>query len=71
VLSPVRFMHLVVYLNVFLPMLLAVGVTGLKASTLRDNWGSRYQFTNDAGIPAPTGFYWDFEYVFSHEIFSL
>ncbi|KAG0561948.1 hypothetical protein KC19_9G105400 [Ceratodon purpureus] len=39
----------------------SLGITRLSASTLRDNWGSAYQFTNDAGIPAPTGFYWDFE----------
>ncbi|XP_024376501.1 cation-chloride cotransporter 1 [Physcomitrium patens] len=39
----------------------STGITGLKLSTLRENWSSRYQFTNDAGIPAPTGFYWDFE----------
>lgn len=41
----------------------AAGVTGLKLSNLQDNWGSSYQFTNEAGIPAPTGVYWNFEYV--------
>ena len=44
-------------------LFIAVGITGLKSSTLRGNWGSKYQFTNDAGIPATTGFYWDFQYV--------
>nr|XP_024365910.1 cation-chloride cotransporter 1-like isoform X2 [Physcomitrium patens] len=39
----------------------STGITGLKASTLRENLGSRYQYTNDAGIPARTGYYWDFE----------
>jgi potassium/chloride transporter 4/5/6 len=39
-----------------------VGVTGLRFSTLRNNWGSAYQHTNNAGIPAPNGaIYWDFE----------
>lgn len=42
---------------------MAAGVTGLKFSTLKENWGSAYQFTNNAGIPATTGVYWDFEYV--------
>jgi hypothetical protein len=42
----------------------AVGVTGLRFSTLRNNWDSAYQRTNNAGIPAPDGaIYWDFEYV--------
>jgi potassium/chloride transporter 4/5/6 len=40
----------------------AVGVTGLRFSTLRNNWDSAYQRTNNAGIPAPDGaIYWDFE----------
>lgn len=42
---------------------MAVGITGLSFSTLKGNWGSSYQTTNDAGIPAPTGVYWSFEYV--------
>lgn len=41
----------------------AAGITGLSFTTLKDNWGSRYQTTNDAGIPTPTGVYWSFEYV--------
>lgn len=45
------------------------GITGLKASTLRENLGSRYQYTNDAGIPARTGYYWDFEYVVNYMIY--
>ncbi|KAJ7547439.1 hypothetical protein O6H91_08G086400 [Diphasiastrum complanatum] len=38
------------------------GVTGLRWKTLKSNWGSEYQRTNRAGIPAADGIiYWDFE----------
>ncbi|KAJ7565451.1 hypothetical protein O6H91_02G061600 [Diphasiastrum complanatum] len=38
------------------------GVTGLRWKTLTSNWGSEYQHTNRAGIPAADGIiYWDFE----------
>ncbi|CAI0545490.1 unnamed protein product [Linum tenue] len=37
------------------------GVTGLSMESLKENWGSDYQFTNEAGIPDPNGrVYWDF-----------
>jgi len=31
------------------------GMTGLSFKTLKDNWSSDYQKTNDAGIPEPDG----------------
>ncbi|KAL9251398.1 Cation-chloride cotransporter 1-like protein [Drosera capensis] len=31
------------------------GITGLRLSTFRDNWGPDYQTTNSAGIPDPNG----------------
>lgn len=31
------------------------GITGLSFSTFKDNWGSDYQNTNEAGIPDPEG----------------
>ncbi|BFI30506.1 protein MpCCC1 [Marchantia polymorpha subsp. ruderalis] len=38
------------------------GVTGLRYSTLTENWGSQYQRTDRAGIPSPTGsIYWNFD----------
>lgn len=37
------------------------GITGLSFDTFKGNWESSYQTTNDAGIPAPTGVYWNFE----------
>eukprot|EP00897_Mesotaenium_endlicherianum_P007569 jgi/Mesen1/6840/ME000351S05963 len=40
----------------------SAGITGLKWSTLKDNWGSAYQRTNRAGIPDPKGdIKWNFE----------
>jgi potassium/chloride transporter 4/5/6 len=37
------------------------GITGLRLKSFKDNWGSAYQMTNDAGIPDPTGgTYWSF-----------
>ncbi|XP_047311782.1 cation-chloride cotransporter 1-like [Impatiens glandulifera] len=39
----------------------APGFTGLSLHTIKENWGSDYQFTNDAGIPDPKGeVYWSF-----------
>jgi potassium/chloride transporter 4/5/6 len=33
----------------------------LRLKSFKDNWGSAYQMTNDAGIPDPTGgTYWSF-----------
>ncbi|KAL3692697.1 hypothetical protein R1sor_006348 [Riccia sorocarpa] len=38
------------------------GITGLKYSTLKGNWGSEYQRTDRAGVPSPTGsIYWNFD----------
>ncbi|XP_051133565.1 cation-chloride cotransporter 1 isoform X2 [Andrographis paniculata] len=37
------------------------GITGLSLKSFRDNWGSDYQTTNNAGIPDPNGkIQWDF-----------
>lgn len=37
-------------------------ITGLRLSTFKRNWGSEYQHTNRAGIPAPDGIiYWNME----------
>ncbi|CAA7062358.1 unnamed protein product [Microthlaspi erraticum] len=37
------------------------GITGLRLKSFKDNWGSAYQMTNNAGIPDPTGgTYWSF-----------
>ncbi|KAK1295176.1 Cation-chloride cotransporter 1 [Acorus calamus] len=37
------------------------GITGLKFATFRDNWGSEYQSTNNAGIPEENGaIFWNF-----------
>ncbi|CAN1249276.1 Cation-chloride cotransporter 1 [Linum perenne] len=37
------------------------GITGLSMQSLKENWGSAYQFTNEAGIPDPHGdVYWNF-----------
>ncbi|CAN1249272.1 Cation-chloride cotransporter 1 [Linum perenne] len=39
----------------------ANGITGLSMQSLKENWGSAYQFTNEAGIPDPHGdVYWNF-----------
>ncbi|KAJ3676080.1 hypothetical protein LUZ60_003492 [Juncus effusus] len=36
-------------------------ITGLSATTFRDNWSSKYQRTNNAGVPDPNGSNsWDF-----------
>ena len=31
------------------------GITGLSLKTIKDNWSSDYQKTNDAGIPETDG----------------
>ncbi|KAL3344129.1 hypothetical protein AABB24_023525 [Solanum stoloniferum] len=39
----------------------AVGITGLSSESFKDNWGSAYQRTSNAGIPDPNGnIYWSF-----------
>ncbi|VAI74884.1 unnamed protein product [Triticum turgidum subsp. durum] len=62
-LIPVLFSLLCIYLGVFIaPRHNAPkGITGLSLTSLRDNWGSEYQRTNNAGVPDPNGsIYWDF-----------
>ncbi|KAG0589960.1 hypothetical protein KC19_1G060000 [Ceratodon purpureus] len=65
--SPVFLIPVIVSLfSIFIGIFTARGgsdarLTGLSLSTLKDNWGSSYQTTNDAGIPSPTGVYWNFE----------
>ncbi|VAI21213.1 unnamed protein product [Triticum turgidum subsp. durum] len=62
-LIPVLFSLLCIYLGVFIaPRHNAPkGITGLRLTSLRDNWGSEYQRTNNAGVPDPNGsIYWDF-----------
>lgn len=39
-----------------------VGITGLSLESFKNNWGSAYQMTNNAGIPDPNGdIYWNFK----------
>ncbi|GAA0165276.1 secondary carrier transporter [Lithospermum erythrorhizon] len=52
---------------IFMGMFLAgkdkpeAGFTGLSLESLKDNWDSAYQMTNNAGIPDPYGkIYWNF-----------
>ncbi|KAM3259866.1 hypothetical protein ACQJBY_051263 [Aegilops geniculata] len=62
-LIPVLFSLLCIYLGVFIaPRHNAPkGITGLSLTSLRDNWGSEYQRTNNAGVPDPNGsIYWGF-----------
>jgi potassium/chloride transporter 4/5/6 len=62
-LIPVLFSLLCIYLGVFIaPRHNAPkGITGLSITTFKDNWGSEYQRTNNAGVPDPSGsIYWDF-----------
>uniref|UniRef100_A0A0E0ATY4 Cation chloride cotransporter n=1 Tax=Oryza glumipatula TaxID=40148 RepID=A0A0E0ATY4_9ORYZ len=62
-LIPVLFSLLCIYLGVFIaPRHNAPkGITGLSITTFKDNWGSEYQRTNNAGVPDPNGsIYWDF-----------
>lgn len=43
-------------------MLDTAGITGLSLESLKDNWSSDYQSTNDAGIPDPNGkISWNFK----------
>ncbi|RVW39518.1 Cation-chloride cotransporter 2 [Vitis vinifera] len=43
-------------------MLGTVGVTGLSLKSLKDNWSSSYQNTNNAGIPDPDGAVYDIDH---------
>lgn len=62
-LIPVLFSLLCIFIGIFAaredhP---AVGITGLSLKSFKDNWGSDYQTTNNAGIPDPNGeIYWHF-----------
>ncbi|KAL4587077.1 hypothetical protein LXL04_011727 [Taraxacum kok-saghyz] len=65
--SPVFLMAVIFsILCIMLGILLArrdnrTGITGLSLDSLRENWGSRYQRTNEAGVPDPNGEkYWNF-----------
>lgn len=47
------------YISLFV---ILVGITGLSLKSFKDNWGSDYQTTNNAGIPDPNGeIYWHFK----------
>ncbi|CAH1417337.1 unnamed protein product [Lactuca virosa] len=61
-LIPVIFSLLCIFLGIFLARRdNETGITGLSSDSFRENWGSFYQKTNDAGIPDPDGErYWNF-----------
>ncbi|PNX92412.1 cation-chloride cotransporter 1-like protein, partial [Trifolium pratense] len=63
-LIPVLFSLICIYLGILLAKedQPAEGVTGLSMKTIKENWSSDYQKTNDAGIPEPDGSVtWDFK----------
>ncbi|XP_059288857.1 cation-chloride cotransporter 1-like isoform X1 [Lycium ferocissimum] len=62
-LVPVIFSLLCIFVGIFAARhdRPAVGITGLSLESFKNNWGSTYQMTNNAGIPDPNGkIYWDF-----------
>ncbi|PHT90030.1 Cation-chloride cotransporter 1 [Capsicum annuum] len=62
-LVPVLFSLLCIFIGVFSARhdRPADGVTGLNLESFKNNWGSAYQMTNNAGIPDPNGkIYWNF-----------
>ncbi|EYU43239.1 hypothetical protein MIMGU_mgv1a000978mg [Erythranthe guttata] len=62
-LLPVVFSLFCIFVGIFLARTNypAEGITGLSLQSFKDNWGSEYQMTNNAGIPDPTGkIYWNF-----------
>ncbi|KAL7102627.1 hypothetical protein ACP275_08G130300 [Erythranthe tilingii] len=62
-LLPVVFSLFCIFVGIFLARTNypADGITGLSLQSFKDNWGSEYQMTNNAGIPDPTGkIYWNF-----------
>ncbi|KAF0918735.1 hypothetical protein E2562_025855, partial [Oryza meyeriana var. granulata] len=62
-LIPVIFSILCIYIGVFIAPRSNASkrITGLSITTLKDNWSSDYQRTNNAGVPDPNGsIYWDF-----------
>ncbi|XP_052136276.1 cation-chloride cotransporter 2 isoform X1 [Oryza glaberrima] len=59
----VLFSILCIYIGVFIAPRpnASKWITGLSITTLKDNWSSDYQRTNNAGVPDPNGsIYWDF-----------
>ncbi|KAK1552204.1 hypothetical protein Q3G72_012305 [Acer saccharum] len=56
-LIPVLFSVLCIFIGVFLARkdYPKVGITGLSATTFKDNWAADYQNTNNAGIPDEKG----------------
>uniref|UniRef100_A0A0E0C105 Amino acid permease/ SLC12A domain-containing protein n=1 Tax=Oryza meridionalis TaxID=40149 RepID=A0A0E0C105_9ORYZ len=62
-LIPVLFSILCIYIGVFTAPRpnASKWMTGLSITTLKDNWSTDYQRTNNAGVPDPNGsIYWDF-----------
>ncbi|KAH6757469.1 hypothetical protein C2S51_038812, partial [Perilla frutescens var. frutescens] len=62
-LVPVVFSLFCIFIGIFLARKddPADGITGLSLDSFRDNWGSAYNTTNNAGVPDPNGkIYWDF-----------
>ncbi|CAN4080222.1 unnamed protein product [Withania somnifera] len=62
-LVPVLFSLLCIFVGIFSARhdRPAVGITGLNLESFKNNWGSAYQTTNNAGIPDPNGrTYWNF-----------
>ncbi|KAM7500503.1 hypothetical protein LguiA_024917 [Lonicera macranthoides] len=56
-LVPVLFSLFSIFVGIFLARkdYPEAGITGLSLESLKDNWSSDYQSTNDAGIPDPNG----------------
>ncbi|CAK8534558.1 unnamed protein product [Lathyrus sativus] len=56
-LIPVLFSLICIYLGILLAKedRPTAGITGLSLETIKENWSSDYQKTNDAGIPDPSG----------------
>uniref|UniRef100_A0A0E0MV80 Amino acid permease/ SLC12A domain-containing protein n=1 Tax=Oryza rufipogon TaxID=4529 RepID=A0A0E0MV80_ORYRU len=56
-LIPVLFSILCIYIGVFIAPRpnASKWITGLSITTLKDNWSSDYQRTNNAGVPDPNG----------------
>ncbi|KAL8218825.1 hypothetical protein R6Q57_022198 [Mikania cordata] len=62
-LIPVLFSLLCIFIGIFAARKdnPSVGITGMSLKSFKDNWGSAYQTTNNAGIPDPNGeIYWHF-----------
>ncbi|KAM7259626.1 hypothetical protein ACFE04_015367 [Oxalis oulophora] len=62
-LIPVLFSVFCIFIGIFVAHkdYPATGITGMSLESFKENWGSDYQFTNNAGIPDPEGkVYWNF-----------